>query len=372
MNKVSQEFSLAALAIRRPVTAMMLVVSVVVLGLFSARLLKLEFLPELDAPFVLVNVPYPGASPKEVERDIVRPIEASISTISGIKNVWSVANENGATFFMMFDWNKNLKIKVAEVRERVDAAKAELPADVQRIFVRKFSTNDQAALVVRLSSTERDLSGDYELLERKLKRPLERIEGVASVDIAGVEPNEVEIALLPERIAAYSVDLNQLSRTLQAANFSVSAGLVNDSGQRFRVQPVGELSSLEQLSDLKVTPAGVRLRDIADIRLKPQKTDAIRILNGRYAVGIDVQRERSANLVDVCARVLAELNRIQASGDLKGIELIVVENLGEGVESSLRELVKSGYEGALFSLLVLYFFLRHWPSTLMVSLAVPV
>lgn len=372
MGKITDTFSLAALSIKRPVTVIMLAVSVIVLGLFSARLLKLEFLPELDVPFVLVSVPYPGASPKEVERDIIRPIEAAISTISGARTVWANANENGANFFMIFDYSKNIKIAVAEVRERVDAAKSELPNDVQRIFVRKFSTNDQPALVVRLSSTSRDLSRDYALLERVLKRPLERIDGVASVDIAGVEPNEVEIALLPERVAAYSVDLNQLSRTLGAANFSVSAGLINDGAQRFRVQPVGELSSLDQLGELTVTPAGVKLRDIAEIRLKAQKTDAIRILNGRYAVGLDIQRERSANLVDVCDRVMAEITRIQASGDLKGIELIVVDNLGENVRSSLTELVKSGYEGALFSLLVLYFFLRHWPSTLMVSLAVPV
>jgi hydrophobic/amphiphilic exporter-1 (mainly G- bacteria), HAE1 family len=372
MGKITDTFSLAALSIKRPVTVIMLAVSVIVLGLFSARLLKLEFLPELDAPFILVSVPYPGASPKEVERDIIRPIEGALSTISGMKNVWSTANENGANFFMLFDFNKNLKIKVAEVRERVDAVKSELPRDVQRVFVRKFSTNDQPALVVRLSSSTRDLSRDYALLERVLKRPLERIEGVASVDIAGVEPNEVEIALLPERVAAYSVDLNQLAQTLAAANFSVSAGLINDGTQRFRVQPIGELSSLEQLGELSVTPAGVKLRDIAEIRLKAQKTDAIRILNGRYAVGLDIQRERSANLVDVCERAMAEIARIQASGDLKGIELIVVDNLGENVRSSLTELVKSGYEGAFFALLVLYFFLRHWPSTLMVSLAVPV
>jgi len=371
-EKVTDAFSIAALSIRRPVTVIMLAISVIVLGLFSARLLKLEFMPEVDLPFILVSVPYPGASPKEVERDIIRPIEASISTISGIKNVWSTANENGATFFMMFDWNKNIKIKVAEVRERVDAVKSELPNDVQRVFVRKFSPNDQAALVVRLSSTSRDLSNDYALLDRVLKRPLERIAGVASVDIAGVEPKEVEIALLPERVAAYSVDLNQLSRTLASANFSVSGGLINDGSQRFRVQPVGELTSLDQLGELAVTQAGIKLRDIAEIRLKAQKTDAIRILNGRYAVGLDIQRERSANLVDVCDRVMAEITRIQASGDLKGIELIVVDNLGENVRSSLSELVKAGVEGAFFSLLVLYFFLRHWPSTLMVSLAVPV
>jgi hydrophobic/amphiphilic exporter-1 (mainly G- bacteria), HAE1 family len=362
--------TLAELSLKRPITALMVFVSFVVFGLFAARLLKLEYFPEVDAPFVLVNVPYPGASPKEVERDIVRPIEAQIATISGISNSFSQANEDGATFFIIFGFNQNLKLKVAEVRERVDAARSDLPNDVQRIFVRKFSTNDQAAINVRLTSTGRDLSRAYEFLDRKLKRPLERIPGVASVDIAGVEPNEVEIALLPERIASFNVDLNQLSRTLAQSNFSVSGGLIKDGNQRLRVQPVGELNTLEEIGALQVTEKGVRLRDIAEIRLKAQKTDAIRILNGEYAVGLDVQRERNSNLVEVCRAVMAEINRI--SRDLKGVQLIVNDNQGEGVESSIGELVEAGILGSFLSMLVLYFFLRHWPSTLMVSLAVPI
>jgi len=362
--------TLAELSLKRPVTAIMIFVSFFVFGLFSARLLKLEFFPELDAPFILVNVPYPGASPREVERDIVRPIEAQLATISGIENLYAQANENGATFFMLFDFNKNLKLKVAEVREKVDAARPDLPSDVQRIFVQKFSTNDQASITIRLTSNGRDLSNSYDFLDRKLKRPLERIPGVASVSIAGVEPSEVEISLLPERIASFNVDLNQLAQKLASSNFSVSAGLIHDANQRFRVQPVGELNTLEEIGALQVTDAGVRLRDIAEIRLKPQKTDAVRILDGIYAVGVDVNRERSSNLVEVCRLVMAEINRI--SKELPGVNLIVVEDLGQGVESSLGELVKAGWEGALFSLLVLYFFLRHWPSTLMVSLAVPI
>jgi hydrophobic/amphiphilic exporter-1 (mainly G- bacteria), HAE1 family len=319
---------------------------------------------------VLINVPYPGGSPREVERDIIRPLEVELSTISGLKYLNAQANENGASLFLLFDFNANIKAKASEVRERVDAARSSMPDDLQRVLVLNFTSNDAPSINIRLTSSGRDLSTSYEYLDRVLKRPLERIAGVASVDIAGVEPNEVEIALLPERIASFSVDLNQLSRTLATNNFSISAGLINDADQRFRVQPIGELTTLEEIGNLQVTPAGVRLRDIAEIRLRSQKTDAMRILNGVYAVGVDVRRERNSNLVDVCRAVLAEVNRISA--EMKGVNLLVMENQGENVESSIGELVDSGWEGALFSFIVLYFFLRHLPSTLMVSLAVPI
>ena len=362
----------AEIALKRPVTTIMLFVSCVVFGLLSARMLKLEFFPELDAPFILVQVPYPGSTPKEVEREIVRPLEESLATISGIDRMFSTSDENGATVVLVFDWNRNLKVKLSEVRERVDAVRGELPQDVQRIQVLKFSTNDQPALQIRLSSTTGNLLDAYDLLERRIKRPLERIPGVASVQLSGVEPNEVRIDLLPERIASHNVDLNALSQRIQSANFSTSAGLIHDGEHRYRVQPVGEIRSLEEYGNLVINDAGLRLRDVAEVRYEQREINFRRILNGNYAVGVDIRRERGANLVDVCARVLAEVHKIEASGALAGIELYMIGNQGEGITSSLGELLKSGAQGMLFAMLILYFFLRHWPSTLMVSISVPI
>ncbi|MBK8066603.1 MAG: efflux RND transporter permease subunit [Rhodanobacteraceae bacterium] len=364
--------TLAEIALKRPVTTIMLFISCVVFGLLSARLLKLEFFPEVDAPFILVQVPYPGATPKEVEREIVRPLEESLSTISGIDNMFANADENGATFFLVFDWNRNIKVKLSEVRERVDAARGELPQDIQRILVQKFSTNDEPVLQVRLSSTTGNLLDAYDLLERRIKRPLERIPGVAAVELSGVEPSEVRIDLLPERIAAHNIDLNALSQKLQSANFSTSAGLIHDGEHRYRVQPIGEIRDLSEYGNLIIGEGGLRLKDIAEVRYAQREINFRRILNGNYAVGVDIRRERGANLVDVCSRVMAEIRKIEASGALAGIEIYIIGDQGEGVTSSMGELVKAGWEGMLFSLLVLYFFLRHWPSTLMVSLSVPI
>ncbi len=364
--------TLAELALKRPITTIMLFLSCVVFGLLSARMLKIEFFPELDAPFILVSVPYPGSTPKEVEREIVRPLEEALATIAGVQSMTAQADENGAFIFMRFDFGRNLKVKLSEVRERVDAARAELPNDVQRIQVLKFSTNDQPVLQVRLSSTTGNLLDAYDLLERRIKRPLERIPGVAAVELSGVEPSEVRIDLLPERIAAHNIDLNALALSLGQANFSNAAGLIHDGGSRYRVQPVGEIRTLEEYGNLVVSAGGVKLRDVAEVRYAQREINFRRILNGNYAVGVDIRRERGSNLVEVCAAVLAEVHRIEASGALAGIEVIVIGNQGEGVSASIAELVKSGWEGMLFSVLVLYFFLRHWPSTLMVALAVPI
>ena len=364
--------NIARLALQRPVTTVMFFVSLVVIGLIAARDLPLEFFPELDAPFIAVNVPYAGSTPKEVEREITRPLEEVLGTLPGIKQMQSESKADGAGVFMIFEWGVDLAIKAAEVRERVEAARDELPGDVRRINVFKFNTADEPILRVRLSAGDMDLRGQYHKLERLLKRPLERIAGIARVDLSGVAPDEVQIALLPERIASHSIDLNRLSRLLMGENFSLSGGLIDDGNTRVRVQPEGEFRSLEQIGALIVNDAGVRLRDIAEIRHQPQQMNYRRILDGEYAVGVDIYKERGANLVETGRLVREEVERINASGDLGDIRMITFDDKAEGVTGSLSELLKSGLLGMALSLFVLFAFLRHWPSTLMVSLAVPI
>ncbi len=372
MNSHGGGLNIARLALRRPVTTVMGFVSLVVIGLIASRELPLEFFPELDAPFIAVNVPYAGSSPKEIEQEITRPLEAVLGTLPGIKQMQSQSNADQSQVFMIFDWGIDLAIKAAEVRERVEAARGELPEDVRRINVFKFSTADEPILRVRLAAGDADLRGQYNRLERVVKRSLERLPGVARVDLSGVAPDEVQIALLPERLASHSVDLNQLAQKLASENFSLSGGLIDDGGSRVRVQPEGEFRSLEQIGDVLVNDAGVRLRDIADIRHQSQEMNYRRILDGEFAVGVDIYKERGANLVETGRLVRAEVDRINASGELGDIRMITFDDKAEGVTSSLTELLKSGLLGMVLSLCVLYAFLRHWPSTLMVSLAVPI
>lgn len=365
--------SIAELSIRRPVTAIMFFVSLFVVGLIAAVRLPLEAFPEVSPPFIFVQIPYTGSTPEEVERTVLRPVEEAMSTMSGIKRMDSEARADGANVFMQFsDWERDVAIAASEARERIDAIRSELPDDLQRYFVLKFSTTDQPILRVRLASDTQNLTGAYEMIDREFKRRLERIPGVARVDISGAPPNEVEVAIDPSRLTAHNIALNELTQTLQAANFSVSAGQIEDGGRRLRVQPVGELTDLQQLRDLVINRNGLRLGDIADVRLKPARMDYGRRLDGHPAVGIDVFKERNANLVEVAKNAMAEVRAIQNEPELQGVQVKIIEDQGENVTSSLLELAEAGGIGLVLSIAVLFFFLRHWPSTLMVTLAIPI
>jgi HAE1 family hydrophobic/amphiphilic exporter-1 len=364
--------NLTELSIRRPVSTIMFFVSMLVIGLIAAVRLPLESFPEASAPFFFVQLPYQGSTPEEVERNLVRPVEEAIATMPGIKSMNSNATADGGGVFVQFsDWSRDVAIAASEARERIDAITDQLPDDFRRYFVHRWNTGDRESMSLRLTSDD-DLTARGEMLESVLKRRLERIPGVARVEVEGVPTQEVEVAIAPERLDAHGIGLDELVTRLQAANFSVSAGEITDAGRRMRVQPRGELTDLEQLRQVPVGRNGTRLGDIADITLKPQRMNYVRQVNGKPSVGVDIYKERAANLVDLSRAVRADVAEIAKDPEMRGISIDVTDDQGEEVVSSLTALAEAGAIGLVLSIAVLFFFLRHWPSTLMVTLAIPI
>jgi HAE1 family hydrophobic/amphiphilic exporter-1 len=361
--------NLTELSLRRPVTTLMVFLCFVVLGAISAKLLPLEFFPDLDAPFIFVDIPYPGSTPEEIERQITKPVEEVVATISGIKKMDSNSYENGSWVRVEFDWGVDANVKALEAKEKIDGIRHLLPSDLERFFIRKFSTTDMQMLILRISSN-RDLSNAYDMLERNLKRRIERIEGVSKVDLYGVERKEIKIQLSADRIIEHHIDINRLVATLRRSNFMITAGKITDGKSRFTVRPIGDLESIEDIGEIYVGD-NIRLKDIAEITFEHPELTYGRHLNRRYAIGVDIFKEAGANLVDVTDRILAEIAVIKRLPEMDGISIYYMDNQAEGVTSSLYEIFKSGLIGGCFAVLVLFFFLRRFSTTFIVALAVP-
>ncbi len=361
----------AEFCMRRPVATTMIFISCLALGAVAGRMLPLEFFPDIDAPFLFIDMPYPASTPAETERLITRPAEEALATIKGIKFINSQSSSEGSRVFMVFEWGRDLTVKAVEARERLDAIRDELPRDLRRINVFKWNTSDQAVLTLRISSA-RDLSESYDMLTRNLVRPIERLPGVARVELQGVEPKEIRIELIADRVVSQGIDLNRLGELLSAANFAASAGMISEGRLRYRVNPVGEFQDLDEIRALVVNDRGTRLKDIAEVSFAPGDRNYARHLDQKYAIGLEIYRERGANLVEVAERVLTTVDEAGRSPEMQGIQLFFLQNQAEGVVSSLSELLRAGLLGALLSILVLYFFLRSITTTLMVALAVPI
>ena len=345
-------------------------VALAMVGLIASRLLPLEEFPDIEFPGIFIQIPYPGSTPEEVERLITRPVEESLATLSGVERMFSSSTEDQAQIFLQFGWDQNMGAKGIEARAKVDSIRHELPEDVRRVLVFTGSLGDQPVLQLRISS-ERDLSDSYDILDRLLKRRLERLEGVSQVQLHGVDPREIRILLRADMIAAYGVDIAQLRDLLLRSNFAVSAGRVTTGDQRLTVRPKGEFASVAEIRELTINEQGLRLGDVADVELRAPDRNYGRHLDQKYAIGVAVSKSTGANLVDVTDRVIAEVEEIGKLPQMRGINIFPLENAGDNVRQSLNDLLSAGLLGGLLAIIVLYLFLRQMTTTLIVTASVP-
>lgn len=366
MNAVS----LTRFAMRRPVTICMIFFSMLILGLVATRLLPLEKFPGLDIPQIMIQVPYPDASPAEVERLITRPLEEALAGLSGVNQMRSFSHDNGTDIVLEFSWADNINARNIEVREQVDSIRHLLPMDVERVLIYQFSTEDLPVFQLRISS-EQDLKFAWDLLERNLKRPMERVDGVSRVNLYGVDKRDIVIQLNEDALNAAQLTPDHVRQVLNRANFSLTAGYLENDRERILVNPVGEYRSIDDLSTVQITPQ-LRLRDLASIDYElPERRDG-RHFNQTYAIGMDVYKDSTANLVDVSRRALAVVEEARSHPQFSNIDLMLMDDTAAAVKSSLSDLLKAGLLGGLLSIIVLYLFLRHWVTTLIVVVSVPV
>ncbi len=376
---------LAELSVHRPVATFMGLVSLVVLGAVAVMRLPLAFLPTVDAPFIAISVPYPNSSPTQVEREVVKPLEEALATLSGVKKLTSTASADSAQIQLQFSWGQSIDMIRLKVGEKIDQVRKDLPADVERIDIQTFNTATIPVVEARVAAPGIDLSRNYDLLEQRVVNPIKRIPGVARVELNGVAPREVRIELLLDRVRAHRLDIGALVERLQGNNLNVSIGKVTDGQQVLHVRTFGTFDDLDAIAHVPVSPgpqaggasgpaAGmIRVRDIAEITYEEPKIDFGRHLDRKFAVALMVYKEPTANTVDVASAV-TRLIRDDLPDDplLKGISLFVFQDQADEILKGIRGLTEAGLVGGFLAVVVLYLFLRRVDTTFIVSLAIPI
>lgn len=365
--------SLPRLAVTRPITTLMLLVTVLVVGGLSVIRLPLEFYPKLSIPFVAVVVPYPNSNPTQVEKTVARPLEEVLATLPNVKKLRSTSDADQCQIQLEFDWGLDLDVLRVLVREKVDQVEARLPPDIGDIQIYSFNTSDIPVIQSRISAPGVDLSRNYELLETRVVNRIRRVPGVARVTLDGVEPREVFIDLRLNKIKAHRVDLAGLIHRLQSVNTTLALGRLSENGRRYSARAVGALTSLDEIRSLAVDDRGLRLGDIADVRFEEPPVDHGRHLDREKAVALEVFKESTANTVSTVEAVKKVITEeIGKDPLLKGIHLFIWEDQAREIRSGIEGLRDSGLMGGALAVLILYFFLRRWDSTLIVSASVPI
>ncbi|GMM84944.1 efflux RND transporter permease subunit [Pseudoalteromonas sp. MTN2-4] len=369
MKQAKSIKNLTALALKRPVTCFMLMLSMIVAGLMSSKLIPLDSWPAVNAPAVFVRASYPGSTPEEIERLITKPLEEALATMGGVNSVTSRTSSGWTSLTLQMKFSTDLNVAILEAREKVDLVRHLLPEDLQRVDVMKFSTQDMPVVELTLLS-EKSLNRDYEFLENNLKMPLERIQGVGRVELYLRQPR-IWVKLDPDKLAMHRVDIQQVTRVLQEANFLKSVGEVHTEDYRYAVTPQGQYRDIEDIRAQRINER-VKLSDIANVHYALSERQWQRRVDGQPAVGLDIFRESDSNVVDVAKRIRETLDEVMQKPQLQHIDIQYDRDDGNSVEVSISSLLQAGAIGAVLSFFVLWFFLRNLKLTGVVVLAVPV
>ncbi len=358
-------------AVYRPVTTAMIVVGVLVIGWVSLFRLPLEFLPTFSSSNITVQGSYPSASPEEVRRLIVQPLEESLGTIAGIETLSSVASSGSGQVRIGFVDGTDMDMAAVEVRDRVERVRHRLPDDLDRLWVRRFQSTDIPVVRFHVTSDwERERL--FYWAENVLQRRLERLEGVGQVSIGGLQTPSVQVDLDPSRLQAHRIDVRTLSNRIRQENQNQVGGTIDTSGQRWTVRSVGEFQTLEELRELPIDDQGLRLGDVADLSYGTPRQDSFNFLNGDEALTVSINKTSSANLLAVVDRVKEELEVIRADPKSEGLRWRIYFDSSLDVRQGLGQLRDAGLIGGGLAILTVFLFLRRFRTTALVAVAVPV
>ena len=365
-------YLLPRLSLDRPVSVIMAVAALLVVGVVAYSRIPLDLVPGgLEGDRLYVRAGYADASPAEVEREVTRPLEEAIATVPRVGRVISGADRGGAWANVQFLPGTDMHEAYADLRDRIDRAMAELPEEIERVQVLRWNQDDWPVMWIG-ASLEGEFADAFQLLDVHVRPALQRIEGVGTVEVRGEAARQVRIELDQGRLRGHGVSPYEVGRRLASLNFALPGGRVMEGGRRIHVRSLGRFESLDEVRQLIVDDEhGLRLGDVAEVALKPPKQEWFTRIDGRPALGIEVMKASGGNLVEISRGVRAKLAELQRRPHLEGVDFEIFWDQGEHIVESVDNLKSTGLWGGLFAGLVLLFFLRAVRMTLIITLAIP-
>jgi multidrug efflux pump len=357
-------------ALKHRTSIFVLIFIIAVAGLVAYLNLPLESWPDVTQPVIFVAVPYPGVAPSDMETQVVDPIEDKLQEITKIKRMSSASREGFASLVVEFESDIEVDEALRRVREKVDLAGPELPADAQEPMVEEINFENIPIIVV-------SLTGDRSLVRLKqlaedLQDRFENIPGVLSADISGGLEREVKVSVDPTRLIHYNLGVEDVISTIQMENLTVPGGSMESGALKWAVRVPGEFQSIEDIRNVVVDTVGGRpiyMRDLARVELGFKDQESYSRLNGRPSVTISVKKRSGENIVAITDRVKQILSEQSASFPAS-IEYEIVADFSEEIHSMVSDLQNNIIAGMLLVILVLYFFLGG-RNGLLVGIAIP-
>jgi HAE1 family hydrophobic/amphiphilic exporter-1 len=363
---------LAALCVRRPVFATVLILSLTVIGAFSFTRLGVDQFPKVDFPTVVITTVQPGAAPEQIETEITDKIEEAVNTVSGIDELRSISSEGVSVVFVSFLLDKNSDVAAQEVRDKINGVLPRLPRTIQQPRVEKFDPDAAPVLSIAVTAQKpvRDVT---EFVDKVMRRQLESVSGVGQVLVLGGRQRQINVWLDADRLRSYNLTVTDVSRALQSQNIEIPGGRVDQGQQSMTLRTRGRVQSVAEFNEIVISEKDghpVRVADVADVEDGEAEPDTVANIDGQPTVLLQVRRQSGTNTVEVVEAVLERFDEVKAALPA-GYEARVVQDRSEFIKASIASVEEHLIVGSILAALVVLVFLANLRSTVIAAIAIP-
>lgn len=364
---------LSNFSVKKPVATIVIIVAMMAIGLLALSKLRVNQNPDVDIPIIVVDIPYPGASPETSEREITNRLEKQMQAIQGVNKVNSNSYEGGASIWMEFDFDRNLIEASDDVRNAIAAVRYKLPIEMREPVLRRIDPAAEPVMSLALSSSTQSHAEISRYAEDVLADQFRAIDGVSTVAVNGALRRELSVLLRAEKLREFNVSVTEVTNALRSGNTNAPVGKLRSELDEKGIRLVGRIERPEDFSQIVVKRNGdtiVRLNQVAEIRDGFADINSLSMRSGKPNVGLQISRSRDASTVSLAKKVHEVVK--EASQHLpEGTKLEVTRDGGEDAQSSLNNVIEALVLGAVLTVFVVYAFLNSWRSTLITALALP-
>ncbi len=364
--------NISEFSIKHPIFITMIILVVIVLGLISFTRLPIDLMPDITYPTLNVFTSYPNTSPQEIEQIITRPIEEALSSVPGVEEIFSISSQGSSVVRVMFFWGTNLDEASNEIRERLDRIISRFPEEVQRPTLRKFDPAQMPVLMIGVLS-ELDPIQVRKIIDEQISYRLERVPGVASVDIWGGLEREIQVNLFPDKVKALGLPLDLIISKIRQENIDLPAGTIEKGNYEIVIRVPGVYTNIEQIKETIVAireGAAIRLRDIASVEDTYRRITRVARINDLPGIRMAIFKQSGENTVKIVESIYKELRRLEE--DYPQFKFVPIRDSAKYIRDAINNVASTALYGGLLAIFVLLFFLVNLRSTLVIAFSIPI
>ncbi|MDD2715436.1 MAG: efflux RND transporter permease subunit [Candidatus Wallbacteria bacterium] len=364
--------NLPELSVKRPVGITMIVMMFILLGTISLFTLNVDLFPDIDFPLAFIQTPYPGVAPADMENIVTRKIEEEINSVENVKRITSSSFEGFSHISVEFVWGTDLNFAAIDVREKVDIAKRKLPRDIEQVTVSKLDINASPIIDIALGG-DYDLKALRTIADKEIKPVLQRISGVASVDVTGGLEREIRIKTDPTTLAAMGLSINDVIKAVMADNQNTPLGNIDEGNFKYIVRSEGEIKSPQDLGRIivkKLADRPVYLGELAVIEDSFKEISSVSRLNGKPSVTVSLKKSPGANPVNISDAVKKVLPTLEKKYQGK-LKMTIGNDSSDFIRDSISMVKENAMIGGILAILIIYAFFRNLRATFIIGTSIP-